>query len=46
MMLQDRIAQAIKHPILPAEQRGREPSHANRVFPIFPAADRVPPSQT
>ena len=33
-------------PILPAEQRGREHSHANKVFPIFPAADRVPPSQT
>jgi NADH-quinone oxidoreductase subunit B len=45
MMLQDRIARD-HHPILPAEQRGREPSHANKVFPIFPAADRVPPSQT
>jgi NADH-quinone oxidoreductase subunit B len=45
MMLQDRIA-GDHHPILPAEQRGREPSHANKVFPIFPAADGVPPSQT
>ena len=45
MMLQDRIARD-HHPIFPAEQRGREPSHANKVFPIFPAADRVPPSQT
>jgi len=45
MMLQDRIA-GDHHPILPAESRGREPSHANKVFPIFPVVDGVPPSET
>src|SRR6186997_1408546 len=45
MMLQEKISRE-RHPILAAEQRGREPSHANKVFPIFPSADGVPPSQT
>ena len=45
MMLQDRIA-GDHHPIFPAESRGREPSHANKVFPIFPVVDGVPPSET
>ena len=45
MMLQDRIA-GDHHPILPAESRGREPAHGNKVFPIFPVVDGVPPSET
>jgi NADH-quinone oxidoreductase subunit B len=45
MMLQDRIA-GDRHPIFPAESRRREPSHANKVFPIFPVVDGVPPSET